>query len=142
VAAGAAEVQRKLQRRFKAAIKNAFGQARLRKGDIYAILRVAYGAVRLWKRQGTAGEAKRLLMREAKATITRQSSYFLVLLRSALPALDPKRASKWAAAMELADQHDVPKRMFVAFVEAQGGIEGAAQMLSRLRARAAEGSLC
>ena len=137
----ASNSRRMLQRRFDAASRDAQGQARLRKADIYETIKLAYAAVRAWKRRGVAGEIKRLLRREASVTIAVRSSPFLVLLRSALPNLDAKRASKWAAAMELADRKDIAGNKFVSFVEAQGGIEGAARKLARLRTLAAEGGL-
>ncbi len=135
----ASNSRRMLQRRFDGASKNAQGQARLRKTDIYETMKLAYTAVRAWKRRGTSGEIRRLLRREADVTIAAQSSPFLVLLRSALPDLDAKRASKWAAAMEFADRKDVRKKQFVAFVEAAGGVEGAASKLARMRTLAVEG---
>ena len=60
----------------------------------------------------------------ARGWIAADSSLELVLLRSALPSLDPKRASKWAAAIEVADHAGVSKRRFGAFLKKRGGIEG------------------
>lgn len=121
------------RQRERAALR-ARAQTRLSKKDIYETLKLAYGTVRAWKCRDKAGEIRRLLRREASPNIAAQSSLFLVLLRSAIPDLDAKRASKWAAALELADRKDLPTRKFVGFVEAQGGVEGAARTMARLRA--------
>ena len=55
------------------------------------------------------------------------SSLFLVLLRSALPRLDGKRASKMALALTAADDRDVTAKRLAAFLWGNGGIEGAAR---------------
>lgn len=52
---------------------------------------------------------------EAEVAISRASSPFLVLLRTALPRLDAKRASKWGAALEFADHHKVRSKGLSAF---------------------------
>ena len=128
-----------MQHRWEVASRAAWAQARLRKADIYRILKIAYRAVRAWKQRGIHWQIARLLRKTADATISRDSGLFLVLLRSALPQLDPKRASKWAAAIELAARHRIPGRKFVAFLEAQGGIEGAAKKMAQQRRLDARG---
>jgi hypothetical protein len=133
-----ATIGRALRRRLRQANRNARSRARLRKADIYATMMVAYAAVQIWKRRDIAGEVERLLRRTAIAAIAPRSSLFLVLLRSALPDLDPKRASKWAAALELADRKQVARMDFVEFMEGEGGVEGAARTRARLRALEAE----
>jgi hypothetical protein len=59
--------------------------------------------------------------------MSRMSSLFLVLLRSALPRLDGKRASKMALALAAADDRDVTAKRLAAFLWDNGGIEGAAR---------------
>ena len=59
----------------------------------------AYAVVRCWKHEGVGQEIERELRAEAQVPISRMSSLFLVLLRSALPRLDGKRASKMALAL-------------------------------------------
>jgi len=56
-----------------------------------------------------------------------------VLLRTALPRLDAKRASKWGAALEFADHHKVRSKDLSAFLHVTGGIEGAARRRAKLR---------
>jgi len=87
----------------------------------------AYGAVRRWKREGVGQEIERELRAEAQVPISRMSSLFLVLLRSALPRLDGKRASKMALALAAADDRDVTAKRLAAFLWHNGGIEGAAR---------------
>ena len=53
---------------------------------------------------------------EAQVPISRMSSLFLVLLRSALPGLDKKRASKMALALACADDQAVTAKRLVAQV--------------------------
>ena len=57
----------------------------------------------------------------------------LVLIRSALPKVDEKAASKWAAALELAEQDAIAPKHFIAFLREIGGIEGAHRQRARLR---------
>jgi hypothetical protein len=87
----------------------------------------AYGAVRRWKREGVGQEIERELRAEAQVPISRMSSLFLVLLRSALPRLDGKRASKMALALACADDQAVTTKRLAAFLWHNGGIEGAAR---------------
>ena len=135
----ASETCHQLQHRWGVACRAASAQARLRKADIYRILKTAYKAVRVWKKRGIHWQIARLLKRTAGTAISRESGLFLVLLRSALPNLDPKRASKWAAAIELAARHQIPAKEFVAFLEAEGGIEGAAKRMAQQRKLDAKG---
>ena len=132
--------RRRLKQRLKAAERGAKGQARLRRADEYELLRCAYAAVRCWQRDGIAEEIQRELRAEAQVAISRASSLFLVLLRSALPHLDAKRASKWAAALEFAAHHDIGSKRLSAFLREYGGIEGAARRRAKLRANAAIGA--
>ena len=103
--------------------------------DEYGLLQCAYRAVRCWQRDGIAEEIERELRAEAEVAISRASGVFLVLLRSALPRLDPKRASKWAAALEFADHHEIRSQRLPAFLRNNGGIEGAARERARLGRR-------
>ena len=91
------------------------------------------GVVRCWQQDGVAEEIKRELRAQADVAIGRASSLFLVLLRSALPRLDAKRASKWGAALEFAHHHEVSSKRPVAFLHSSGGIEGAAHARANLR---------
>ena len=63
------------------------------------------------------------------------SSLFLVLLRSALPGLDKKRASKMAIALACADDQAVTTKR-LAFLWDNGGIEGAARQRASAAKRA------
>ena len=94
---------------FKDARRAAKGQVRLRRADEYELLRCAYAAVRCWQEGGVAEEIERELRTEAQVAVSRSSSLFL-LLRSALPRLDPKRASKWGAALAFADHRGVSSK--------------------------------
>ena len=87
-----------------------------------------------WEREGKGQEVEYELRIEAQGAISPSSSLFLVLLRSAVPRLDPKRASKWASALQFADHHDVRPKRLIAFLRANGGIEGASGERARLRA--------
>ena len=112
---------------FEKARGAAQGQARFARDDEYRLLKFAYGAVRRWKREGVGQEIERELRAEAQVPISRMSSLFLVLLRSALPRLDGKRASKMALALTAADDRDVTAKRLAAFLWHNGGIEGAAR---------------
>jgi hypothetical protein len=74
------------------------------------------------------------LRRMAPGRIWRKSGLTLVVLRSALPDLCPKRASKWAAAIELAHHHEIDPARLGAFLAEQGGIDGAAKEYVEIRA--------
>ena len=102
-------------------------QARLGRDDEYQLLRCAYAMVRRWEREGVGQEIERELRAEAQVPISRMSSLFLVLLRSALPRLDGKRASKMALALAAADDQAVTAKRLAAFLWHNGGIEGAAR---------------
>jgi len=132
-AARARRVRRKLARRFATAKRAAKGQARLQRADEYALLKCAYLAVRCWRQDGVAEEIERELRAKSQVAISRRSSLFLVLLRSALPRPDPKTGSKWAAALEFADRNDVRAKRLPAFLRNNGGIEGAARGRAKLR---------
>ena len=83
-----------------------------------------------WSGPGSARELGRKLNElraEAQVPISRMSSLFLVLLRSALPRLDGKRASKMALALATAADQDVTAKRLAAFLWHNGGIEGAAR---------------
>jgi hypothetical protein len=124
---------RKLRRLFADASCTAKGQVRLRRTEEYQLLNCVYAAVRRWRDDGVAEEIERELRAEAQVPISLASSLFLVLLRSALPRLDGKRASKWAAALASADHHGVSSKRLVAFLRSHGGIEGAARQWAKLR---------
>jgi hypothetical protein len=98
------------------------------------MLRTAYAAVRYWQQDEVAEEVERELRAHADVAISRRSSLFLLLIRAALPRLDVKRASKWAAALELANHHDIHSRRLSAFLHNGGGIEGAARERANLHA--------
>ncbi len=138
-AARARRATRRLRRQFEQAGRAARGQARLCRADEYEMLRCAYSAVRWWRQDGVEKEIERELRAEAEVAMSRASSLFLVLLRSALPRLHPKRASKWAGALQLADHHKVLPRRLGAFLHVSGGIEGAARERARPRTRSTGG---
>ena len=126
-AARARRTRRKIADQFAEACRNASGQARLRRADEYAVLNRVYSAVRRWVDDGIAEEIKRELRAEAPVAISRTSGLFLLLVRSALPRLDAKRASKWASALEFADGQGIRSKRLRAFLHNSGGIEGAAR---------------
>jgi hypothetical protein len=134
-AARARRVTRRLRRLYEKAGRATRDQARLRRTDEYGLLRCAYRAVRCWRQDGVAEEIERELRAEAEVAISKASSPFLVLLRSALPRLDAKRASKWAGALEFADHHDVHSQRLEGFLRVSGGIEGAARGRTKLRSK-------
>ena len=101
----------------------------------------AYTAVRCWQRDGIAEEIERELRAGAVVAISRGSSLYLVLLRSALPDLHPKRASKMASALRYAGHHAIRAKRLGAFLRDNGGIEGAARLRAKLRADAKDGPL-
>jgi hypothetical protein len=53
-----------------------------------------------------------------------ESGLFLVLLRSALPRLDPKTASKLAAALEFAADQGIRSKHLAAFLHSSGWDQG------------------
>src|SRR5918993_4587399 len=138
-AAPARRATRRLRRLFEKAERAAKRQARLCRADEYRVLRCAYAAVRCWQQDGITREIKRELREEAEVAISRGSNFFLVLIRSALPSLDAKRASKWAGALQLADHHDIRSKRLAAFLRSNGGIEGAARERARPRTRSIGG---
>ena len=96
--------------------------------------------VRRWEREGVGQEIERELRAEAQVPISRMSSLFLVLLRSALPGLDKKRASKMALALACADDQAVTTKRLAAFLWHNGGIEGAARQRASAVRRASSRS--
>ena len=124
-AARARKARRRLRRLFEAARRKAKGQARLCRADEYDVLRCAYRAVRAWRSDGVHEEIERELRAEAEVAVSRRSNLFLVLIRCALPFLDIKRASKWAAALDTADRQHIRSKHLSAFLHHSGGIEGA-----------------
>ena len=125
-AARARRATRRLRRLYEKAERAAKGQARLRRTDEYELLQCAFAAFRCWQQNGIAEEIERELRAEAEVAIGRASSLYLVFLRSALPGLDAKRASKWAGALQFADHHRVRSKRLAAILYSNGGIEGAA----------------
>jgi hypothetical protein len=83
------------------------GGARLCRADEYGILRCAYRAVRALRSDGIQEEIERELRAGADVAVSRRSSLFLLLIRCALPRLNIRRASKWAAALEYADAQGI-----------------------------------
>jgi hypothetical protein len=132
-AARARKARQRLRRLYGMARRAAKGQARLGRADEYAVLTYAYQAVRWWQRDDIADEIEGELRAEAEVGISAASGLFLVLVRCALPRLDMKRASKWAAALEFAHHHNVRSRRLSAFIHNNGGIEGAARKRAKLR---------
>jgi hypothetical protein len=125
--ARARKAKRRLRRLFETARRNAKGRARLCRSDEYEILRCAYRAVRAWRRDGSQEEIERELRAEAEATVSRRSSPFLLLIRCAVPGLDIRRASKWAAALEFADRQEIKSMRLPGYLWRVGGVEGAAR---------------
>ncbi len=138
-AARARRATRRLRQHFEKAKRAAKGQVRLCRADEYDLLRKVYAAVRSWRQDGITDEIERELRAEAEVAISRSSSEFLVVLRSALPHLDAKRANKWAGALEFADHHGVRSKRLGAFLHVSGGIEGAARERARPRTRSTGG---
>jgi hypothetical protein len=95
--------------------------------DEYEILRCAYRAVRVWQSDGIDHEIEQELRSEAAVAVSRRAGIFLVVIRCALPRLDSKRASKWAAALEYADEQEMRSNRLPAFLWSVGGVEGAAR---------------
>jgi hypothetical protein len=127
------EVVHVLRRMFKKARRASTDQARLRRADQYAILKRAYSALHRWREDGVSEEAERELRREIELAIAPRSSLALILIRSALLKVDEKAASKWAAALEMAEQDAIAAKHFLAFLREIGGIEGAHRRRARLR---------
>jgi hypothetical protein len=138
-AARARRATRRLRRHFKKARRAAKRQVRLCRADLHEMLRIAYAAVRCWQQDGVEEEIERELRAEAEVAISRASSLFMVLIRSALPRLDAKRASKWAGALEVAAHYEVRSKRLGAFLHVSGGIEGAARERARPRTRSTGG---
>ena len=133
--ARARRAMRRLRRLFEKAGRAAKPHARLCRADEYQLLRIAYAAVRCWRQDGVAEEIERELRAEADVAISRASSLFLVVIRSALPCLNAKRASKWAGALDFANHHHIRCKRLAAFLHVTGGIEGAARARAKLRAK-------
>jgi hypothetical protein len=76
--------------------------------------------------------AERELGRETELAIAPRSSLPLVLILSA-PKVDEKAASKWAAALEMAEQDTIAPKHFLAFLRGIGGMEGAHRRRAGLR---------
>jgi hypothetical protein len=129
------EVVRTLRRMFKVARRASADRARLRREDQYAILKRAYSALHRWKQDGVSEDAGRELRRETELAIAPRSSLPLVLIRSILPKVDDKAASKWAAALEMAEQDNIVPKRFIPFLRKIGGIEGAHRRRARLRSK-------
>jgi hypothetical protein len=141
-AARARKAKRRLRRLFEHASRNAKGRARLCRADEYEILRCAYRAVRAWRSDGIQEEIECELRAGAAVAISRRSNPFVVLIRCALPRLDNKRASKWAAALEYADRQEIRSNRFSAFLHNNGGIEGAARARAKSRREGSERDVC
>jgi hypothetical protein len=121
-------------------VRKAFGEAeeravgdRLDWDNQLTVLEAAYRAVWDWRRGGWAHTVAAMLRRMAPGRIWRKSGLALVVLRSALPDLCPKRASKWAAALDLAHHHEIDPARLGAFLAEQGGIDGAAKEWVEIR---------
>jgi hypothetical protein len=57
-----------------------------------------------------------------------------------LPHLGAKKCSKWAAALDAADYHEIDPDDLAGFLDEMGGVEGAAKERARLWATVTEGS--
>jgi hypothetical protein len=137
----ARKAKRRLRRLFEETKRNAKGRARLCRSEEYEILRCAYRAVQVWRSEGIQEEIERELRDDAAVAISPRSNLFLVLIRCALPYLDSKRASKWAAALEYADEQEIHSKRLPAFFWRVGGVEGAARAWAEAnRKNAASGS--
>jgi hypothetical protein len=132
-AARARRAQWKIRRLFKDASRAAKGQVRLRRADEYELLRYVYAVVRRWRDDGIVDEIERELRAQAEVAVSRSSTLFLLPLRSALPRLDPKRASKWGVALAFADDRGVSSKRLALLLRNNGGIEGAARQWAGLR---------
>ena len=115
-------------------VRKAFGEAeeravgdRLDWDNQLAVLEAAYRAVWDWRRGGWGHTVSAMLRRMAPGRIWRKSGLVLVVLRSALPDLCPKRASKWSSALDLAHHHEIDPGDLGAFLNEWGGIDGAAK---------------
>jgi hypothetical protein len=120
---------------FEVARRASADQARLGREDQYAILKRAYSALHRWKQDAVCEDAERELRRETELAIAPRSSLPLVLIRSILPKVDDKAASKWAAALEMAEQDNIVPKRFIPFLRKIGGIEGAHRRRARLRSK-------
>jgi hypothetical protein len=122
-------------------VRKAFGEAeeravgdRLDWDNQLAVLEAAYRAVWDWRRGGWGHTVQAMLRRMAPGRIWRKSGLALVVLRSALPDLCPKRASKWSSALDLAYHHEIDPDRLPAFLSEWGGIDGAAKEWVEIRA--------
>jgi hypothetical protein len=138
----ARKAKRRLRRLFEHARRNAKGRARLCRSHEYEILRVAYRSVRAWRREGVDEEIERELRAGAEVAVSRRSSLFLLLIRCALPRLEIRRASKWAAAMETADRQEIRSKRLCTFLHNNGGIEGAARVRGKLEKEVSVRDVC
>jgi len=126
-------VCREIRETFAEAEKRAVGD-RLDWGDQLSVLEAVYRAVWDWRGGGWGHSVSAMLRRMAPGRIWRKSGLILVVLRSALPELCPKRASKWSSALELAYYHEINAERLPAFLSKWGGIDGAAKEWVELRA--------
>jgi hypothetical protein len=134
--------RRRLRRLFATARRNARGRARLDRTEEYEILRVAYQCVRAWRSEGVHEGGERELRAGAEVAVSRRSSLFLLLIRYALPRLEIRRASKWAAALEYADQQGTPSKRLSSFLCNVGGLEGAARARAKFGRQTSERDAC
>jgi hypothetical protein len=141
-AARARKAKRRLRRLLRNARRHAKDRARLCRADEYEILRVAYRAVRAWRSDGASQEIERELRAEAEVAVSRRSSLFLLLIRCSLPRLEIRRASKWAAALEYAEEQGTPSRRLSALLHNNGGIEGAARARGKFGRQTSERDDC
>lgn len=113
---------------------------RMPRSAISELLMAIYGAIACWRDDGAIHQVKRVLRRMGGRAIDFRSNDYLVLLRASLPKLPPKRASKWEAALDAADHHDVDPTDLGQFLIDMGGIEGAARERARLWATIEDGA--
>jgi hypothetical protein len=99
------------------------------------VLKRAYRFVAAWRDDEIIEPVIEYLQETARASISPDSGPYLTLLRAALPRLDPKQASKWAAALEYVNHRRLSVESLKWLLERNGGIEGAAKKWTKIRSR-------
>ena len=129
---------RRIARRYSKATAHVLPGGRLSVSHLIPTLKVAYRATIKWRQVDVVDRAIRTI-RSRDPTIDFRSTDILVILRGALTGVDLKRVSKWAAALDAADFHNVPTSELAEFLEDKGGIEGAARTRAKLWATKRDG---
>lgn len=128
----AEKAKSRISRAYSRASRRAGASGRLPKTAAHELLVVVYRYVAAWRADKTIGGIMRQLRHDCPSIIERASTQYLTLLRAALPALDAKKCSKWAAALDAADYHEIAPADLSEFLDEMGGIEGAAKERARL----------